>query len=381
MRIVKYIFLLLLLAVFATSVYVATQKGDFDVSRTAIIKSPRTIVFNYVNDYRNWETFASWEKENPGVQFNYGRDTSGKGASYSWTFDGDGGDSKTVMVRENESISQKMNFKGSAANVQWTFKDTVGGTKVTWRSKGQMGFNFKIHSVFQGGPDRVIGNMFEKSLANLDKTLDYELKTYNIKVNGIVQKIGGYYLKQTITSKISDVPKNLRIMMSRLVHFFAKNKIVMNGKPFVLYHTYDSAKGITRLSVCIPLKEEIFVSEGSDVSVGKLSSFTAVKTTLKGDYSHLKSAWDKTFAYIDTNHLTQNPEGASLELYSKGVREVAYPSQWVTEIYIPIQPKVAVPTRSETVQGESKPQAATPKPTATPATESPAAKPVETATP
>lgn len=381
MRIVKYIFLLLLLAVFATSVYVATQKGDFDVSRTALIKSPRTIVFNYVNDYRNWETFAAWEKENPGVQFNYGRDTSGKGGSYSWSFDGDGGDSRTVMVRENESISQKMNFKGSAANVQWTFKDTVGGTKVTWRSKGQMGFNFKIHSVFQGGADRVIGNMFEKSLAHLDKTLGYELKTYNIKVNGIVQKIGGYYLQQTITSKISDVPKNLRIMMSRLVHFFAKNKIVMNGKPFVLYHTYDAAKGITRLSVCVPLKEQIFVSEGSDVSVGKLNSFTAVKTTLKGDYSHLKTAWDKTFAYIDANHLTQSQEGASLELYTKSIREVAYPSQWVTEIYIPIQPRIATPTVIEPAKGESKMPTTTPKPSTATAAENPAAKPVETAAP
>jgi effector-binding domain-containing protein len=244
-----------------------------------------------------------------------------------------------------------------------------------------MGFNFKINSVFQGGADRVIGNMFEKSLANLDKTLDYELKTYSIKVNGIVQKIGGYYLQQTITSKISDVPKNLRIMMSRLVHFFAKNRIVMNGKPFVLYHTYDDAKGITRLSVCVPLKEQIFVSEGSDVSVGKLNSFTAVKTTLKGDYSHLKSAWDKTFAYIDANHLTQSPEGASLELYTKSIREVAYPSQWVTEIYIPIVPKASVPTRSEPAQGESKMPIATPKPSAATATENPAVKPVETAAP
>jgi effector-binding domain-containing protein len=367
MRILKYIFLLLLLGLFATSVYVATQKGDFDVSRSAIIKSPRPTVFMYVNDYRNWETFASWEKENPGTQFTYGRDSSGKGASYSWVSGSDGGDSKTTATRENESIYQKTNFNGSAANVQWTFKDTVGGTKVTWRSKGQMGFKFKIYSVFQGGADRVIGNMYEKSLANLDKTLDYELKTFNIKVNGIVQKIGGYYIKQTIMSKISNVPKNTSIMLSRMLHFFAKNKIVMNGKPFVLYHTYDTAKGITKLSVCIPIKEEIFISEGSDVSVGKLLSFPAVKTTLEGDYSHLKAAWDKAFEYIDANHITQNTDAASLELYTKSIREVAYPSQWITEIYIPVAPKPQ----------PIAPTTATPKPVV----EKPVATPAETANP
>lgn len=373
MRILKYIFLLLLLALFATSVYVATQKGDFDISRSAFIKSPRPTVFNYVNDYRNWETFASWEKENPGTQYSYGRDTSGKGASYSWTFGSESGDSKTTAVRENERIYQKTNFNGAAANVQWIFTDTLGGTKVTWRSKGKMDFKFKIYSVLHGGADRVIGNSYEKSLANLDKTLEYELKTYTVKVNGLVQKIGGYYLKQTINCKISSVPKNLNIMFSRLVHFFAKNKIVMNGKPFVLYHTYDTAKGITKLSVCIPLKEQIFVSEGSDVSVGKLVSFPAIKTTLTGDHSHLKAAWDKTFEYIDANHFTQDPEGAYLELYTKSIREVAYPSQWISEIYIPVLPKVtAVP----------KPQPIVPKATTVvPSTEKPVVTPTASANP
>jgi hypothetical protein len=65
MRILKYLFLLFLLALFATTVYIATIKGDFEVERSIIIKSPRTTVFNYVNDFRNWETFGSWKKEDP----------------------------------------------------------------------------------------------------------------------------------------------------------------------------------------------------------------------------------------------------------------------------------------------------------------------------
>jgi len=59
-------------------------------------------------------------------------------------------------------------------------------------------------------------------LANLDKTLDYEINTYNIKVNGIVQKFGGFYLQQTINSKISNVSKNLRIMIPKMINFSKK---------------------------------------------------------------------------------------------------------------------------------------------------------------
>lgn len=355
MKILKYIFLLILLAFFALSVFVATQKGSFEVQRSKIIKSPRTTVFNYVNDYRNWENFGSWKTDDPNMQFVYPAITSGKGASYSWKgTDGDG-KMKTVDVKDNESIFQKMDYVGSLSDVYWTFKDTTGGTKVTWRSKGTMGFGFKIYTIFKGGADKVIGGMYERSLVNLDKSLDYEMHTYNIKVNGLVKKLGAFYLQQRITSKIVNVPKNIRIMLPKLIHFFKKNNITMHGKPFVIYHTYDLARGLTDMSVCIPVDQEIFTSPGSDITSGKLESFTAVKTTLTGDYTHLKEAWDKTSEYISKNGLIENP-GPSVELYNISIEQEKHPSKWVTEIYIP-----AV---SKNIPLVKKPAAAT-KPTTT----------------
>lgn len=344
MRILKYIFLLLLLALFATTIFVATQKGNYDVSRMAIIKSPKSTVFNYVNDYRNWETFGSWKKDDPEMVFNYSKSTIGKGGSYSWSGTEGDGNMTTLSVIENNSIHQKMDYNGSIADVYWTFKDTTGGTKVTWRSKGKMNFGFKIYSFFNGGVNKIIGDMYEKSLSNLDKTLDFELNTFSVKINGTVLKNGGFYLKQTITSKISNVSRNLRIMIPRLIHFFKKNNLEMHGQPFVIYHTYDKAKGITKLSVCIPIQEQVFTSAGSDISSGKLEPFQAVKTTLKGDYSHQKAAWDKTFAFIKKNNLTQNNSSPIVEVFSKNMEQIANPSQWETEIYFPINNGKATPT-------------------------------------
>lgn len=345
MRILKYFFLLLLLAVFASAVYIATLKGNFDVAKSIIIKSPKATVFNYVNDLRNWETFGSWKREDPKMKFFYPKNTVGIGGSYSWEGSDGNGDMKTIVVSGNDYIKQKMTFNGATSDVYWAFKDTVGGTKITWRSKGTMGFAFKVYSVFNGGADKVIGNMYEKSLANLEKTLDYEIHTYRIKVNGIVRKLGTFYLKQTITSKISSVPYNLRIMIPNMIHFFQKNKLVMYGKPFVIYHTYDVGNGITKLSVCIPIKNEVHISEGSDISSGLLYPFQAVKTTLIGDYSHSKEAWDKTKEYIKANHLEENTEGAHIEIYTKNMVQIANPSQWITETYIPLKAKTVVAPR------------------------------------
>ena len=367
MRILKYFFLLILLALFATTIFIATQKGNFDVTRSTLIKSPKSTIYNYVNDYRNWETFGSWKKEDPDMVFNYSKNTVGKGGSYSWTGSDGEGSMKTVNVSENSSIHQKMNFNGADANVYWTFKDTIGGTKVSWRAKGVMNFGFKIYSAFNGGANYIIGNMYEKSLINLGKTLVYELNTYNIQVNGMVKKMGSIYLKQTITSTIANVNRNMRVLIPRMVNFFKKNDLKMHGKPFVIYHKYDTAKGITTFSVCVPIKDEVFTSPGSDITSGKFASFDAVKTTLTGDHSHNKEAWKKTIDYIQKNNLTQDFALPYVEIYTKNNEEVANPSKWVTEIYIPIKAKVVplyTPNPTTTIQNayeNTAPSVTTPK--------------------
>jgi effector-binding domain-containing protein len=345
MKILKYLFLLLLLALFATTVYIATLKGDFEVVRSIVIQSPKTTLFNYVNDFRNWETFGSWKKEDPTMTFYYPKSTVGVGGSYSWKGNNGDGDMKTIAVITNKSIHQKMNYDGTNATVLWEFKDTLGGTKITWRTKGIMSFMYKVSSVFNGGVSQVFGAMYEKSLANLGKTIDYEMNTYKIKVDGSVKKSGTFYLKQTITSKISNVPNNLRIMIPNMMRFFAKNKLVMYGKPFVIYHTYDIANGITKLSVCIPVKEEIHTSAESDITSGLLLPFSSVKTTLTGDYSHNKEALDKTIEYIKKNNFSQNIDVSRIEIYTKNMVQVANPSQWITEIYVPIKSAAVISSK------------------------------------
>jgi effector-binding domain-containing protein len=122
----------------------------------------------------------------------------------------------------------------------------------------------------------------------------------------------------------------------------------MYGKPFVIYHTYDFANGITKLSVCIPVKEEIHTSAESDITSGLLLPFSSVKTTLTGDYSHNKEALDKTIEYLKKNNLSQNIDVPRIEIYTKNMVQVANPSQWVTEIYIPIKSPAVISSTPKT---------------------------------
>lgn len=339
MRILKYIFLLILLALVGITVYVATQKGDFEVTKSRIIKTPRSTVFDYVNDYKNWETFGSWMQKDSNIKFNYDAKTIGTGAKFSFENGSDDGDIKTVFVKENDSIVQKANYNGTTATISWKFKDTIGGTKVTVYSKGKMNIMTKITTFFKGGVSSILGDVYEKSLRNLDKTLHYEMKTYSIKVNGIVQRPSGFCLKQTVSCHIKNVGKNTKILMARMVHFFNKNKIPMNGKPFVSYDKYHVANDFATISICIPVRQQISITDGSDVASGEIIAFTCLKTTLNGDYSHSKEAWAKAKKYITDNGLKENFAGSYTEVYVKTIDDIKQPSKWITEIYIPVFPK------------------------------------------
>ncbi|SDW32177.1 SRPBCC family protein [Flavobacterium degerlachei] len=340
MRILKYIFLLLLLSLVALSIFMATQKGDFNVERSKFINSAKPVVYNYVNDYKNWEDFGSWTTEDPEIKISYPQKTIGPGASYSWEGKEGEGQMRTLFVKENDSISQKMNFNGTEAKVSWRFKDTIGGTKVTWRSAGKMSFMFKIYAALNGGVDKVIGTMYEKSLANLDKALDYEINTFSIEVDGLVKKPQLFYLSQTFTSEIAKINKNFKVVIPKIEAFCQENNVQINGKPFVIYHTYDLTSGLAKISICLPIKSEIFTSAGSDILSGKLEAFEAVKTTMVGDISHNKKGYDKTIEYMSKNQLTINPVFSHIEIYSTSKVDIKSPSKWVTEIYVPLIPKI-----------------------------------------
>lgn len=343
MKIIKYLFLLLLLSFVALTIYIATQKGNFTIESSKIINFPKATVFNYVNDYKNWPKFSSWISSDTSIKTSFSPSTIGKGSSFSWEGGSDeNGTIQTLYIKQNDSIVQKMEFNKTSSDVYWSFKDTIGGTKVTWKCNGKMDFLLKISSFFNLGTKNTLAKVFAKSLVDLDKTLDYENTSYAVKINGIVKKIETYYLKKSFTSKISDITKNANVVFPKIIAFCKKNNIVQNGKPFIIYHTYDTIKDLTRVSFCIPIKEEIFTSEGSDILGGKLVAFEALKTSLTGNYTYKNKALAETRAYETAKNIQTGSTFSHLEIFIKGRNEKLSPSKWLTEMYFPITPKEVI---------------------------------------
>ena len=102
---------------------------------------------------------------------------------------------------------------------------------------------------------------------------------------------------------------------------------------------------MTKISVCVPIKEAIITSDGSDILADELDSFQAIKTTLYGDYSHTKETLKKSKAYINQKVITPGSQFSHIAVYSISKKETKHPSKWKTDFYFPVQIKNNTPKK------------------------------------
>lgn len=337
MRILKYIFLLLLLVFVALCVYIFTQNGSYSVQEKLEIQLPKSTLFNYVNDYQNWKEFNEGLMKDSTTKVDFSKVSLGVGASMDWKNENSNGTIQTIFSDQNDSIAQRVNWNGNKLTSYWLFKETTNGTEVTWNVSGDLNFTAKLYKFFSKGVDQEIQTTLKASLENLNKLLSKELNDYTITVEGVQTVSEVFYLQQKSTCAIPDFYSKVFQLFPKMQLFFEENSITSIGHPMVIFDTYDVPKNKVTFNICLQIPEEIFTSPESEITCDKREIYQALKVTLKGDYSHSKEAWDKGFAYMQANGLKESETGSYMEIYIKNSTETHRPSEWITHIYIPVK--------------------------------------------
>lgn len=339
MKVFKYLLFLLLIIVIGLSVYIAVQPNSFEVKRERTINAPNAVIYNNVIDFKNWEAWSSWVEKDSTTKITLSEKTKGIGGAYSWT-DKDGkGAMKTIATTPYTSIDQELQFGNyEPSKIHWEFSPTSdGNTNVTWKmNSDNVPFMFKAFALVSGGFDNMIGPDFERGLEKLDSIVTESMKVYSIKTEGTTTHSGGFYIYNTTSCKISDLENKMQEMLPEVIAYAKKNNISIAGAPFVYYHKWDETNNAVMFSCCVPTTAQVITTE-SDILTGQLEPFKAVKTTLKGDYSNLKEAWDKTMNYITKNAFEFSENGPMLETYITEPTNEPNPANWVTDIYIAIK--------------------------------------------
>jgi effector-binding domain-containing protein len=340
MKILKYLLFLILIFIIGGAIYFGTKDGTYNISDSKVINAPVEVVYNIVNEYKTWEEWGPWKKEDPTMTFTYAEKTSGEGASYTWQGEMDGAMTTTKVI-PNKEIEQDLTLITPAGErnpkVIWTFEEVEGGTKVTWSMKGEHPLIDKIYySTSDMDFDSQMHDMNIKGLNGIAQLAEDELKQFTINVDGTTNYGGGYYMYISTASKLSEIGDKMGSMLGQVSGFMEENKIPMSGMPFTIYNQIDEINNSVIFSACIPVNAQVITPEGSPVICGFMEPVTTIKTTLKGNYDHLSKAYAKGMEYITTNNLQLHPTAKMFEVYVSDPGEVPNPANWITEIYIPI---------------------------------------------
>jgi uncharacterized protein YndB with AHSA1/START domain len=126
------------------------------------IDAPMQIVFDQVNDLRNWEAWSPWKKMDPLMEMSYSNPPSGKGAFLKWrSTDPRIGRGKLILteVIPNQKIGTAMDFEKEQDNTaEFTFEEEKNTVKVTWSMIHRVGGNpiSKYGLLFQTGKLRKV---------------------------------------------------------------------------------------------------------------------------------------------------------------------------------------------------------------------------------
>lgn len=140
------------------------------VEQTEIVNAGPEHIYPLVNDLKEWQSWAAWNKEmDPEVKWEYSATASGPGAWWSWNGPKMGHGKMTitkselgsgVWVDEMIETDKEVNAKGS---LTWIAQG--GGTQITWVDEGTL--PPVIGGYFVGFIENMLANNFQTGLKKL----------------------------------------------------------------------------------------------------------------------------------------------------------------------------------------------------------------------
>lgn len=342
MKILKYLLFLLLIAIIAGSIYIATKDGTYKIESTRVINAPAPMLFKEVVDLSNWKTWEAWS-EIEGIAMDVSGEPTGENATMNWQTDEirDGKIVNTAVIPYSriEQVLTIQTIIGEAkGEITWTFTPEEGGTRVTWILEGEQSFKEKLAFTVQDHDlTEVFLPIFEQSLDNLQQNIKKKMEAYSISVDGVTEHGGGYYMYTTTASRMGEVNMRAASMIKQVKLYMDQNNISISGQPLIIYNQRDDRNGTTIFSTGVPTPSQVITPAGSEVLNGYLEPQKVVKTTLKGHHKNVSEAWERAYRYIEDNGLIVDPEGQPFEILITNPVEIENPALWVTEIYIPVE--------------------------------------------
>lgn len=339
MKVLKYLFLLLLVVIISATVYFSLKDGKYYITEKKVVAAPASMIYDEIADFKNWKNWNPWT-DSPDVTNTLGEQTTGIDGNYSFTDEYGNGSMSFTKLEPNKSIEAVLNYNtsltDSESTVTMTLNEVENGTEVIWNMKGEDGLKNKIMNfIFDLELEKEIKPKYRQGLENIENYLLLEMKKYEISNPGLVDFGGGYILYKSTATSMENFSREMTTMQQEIMKYMNEENISMYGMPMSIYEKFDFSNNSVIFTTAIPVRDRVIPSSDSSVLCTYIEPTRAVKITLKGTYNNLQEAWEKGELFMTQQGYIAGKQ-APFEIYKTDPALTPNPADNLTEIYLPI---------------------------------------------
>lgn len=276
----------------------------FEVEKSVKINATPLVVFEQVNNFKNWENWDPWLKNEPSMKLNYNQISSGVGAVKMWQSENFSNGKMEII---ESSFIDFVNFKITIDG--WDSFDGVikleaseNQVLVSWKDSGNLNFLMRVM-----GPllNKMIGKDLQQGLNNL-KTFCESIPAKSGEIN-VTEQNYTYEISIIDSCKTSEVQSYLSIIFNEIYTQLALNGITPKSAPFSQYLSFPKkAKQDDFVVLKAGVYSDLIINQdtNSRISVVKQQSKKIVECSHFGAYSTLNITHKNIEKYCEENNLS-----------------------------------------------------------------------------
>jgi effector-binding domain-containing protein len=288
------------------------------ISRTITINKPVNEIYNYLNDFNNWQAWSPWIIQEPETKVTVSEDAK----YYEWEGNRTGVGNMTITsAKENESIDVDLLFLKpwkSKAKVRFEFKSAGEGTEVTWLMDSSLPLlMFWMKKMMEA----FVGMDYERGLLMLKDYMEDGKVHSKLDFKGASNFDGCNYIGIRTACTKAQMPEKMKADFGKLHQYFEENKDNIAGQPFTIYHKWDMVKDQIEYTSGFPVKE-VPGTLSSGMMSGNIPKTPIHTVGHTGPYQHLGNAWTTMYGMQRSKTFKQNKKIDPFEIYLNNPMEV-----------------------------------------------------------
>ena len=312
-------------------IYLACQRGHFQVTRSLEIEVAVDSAFAAVLDLKSWPHWSPWLMHEPETRLDYSENYQAEEGYYSWDGKIVGAGKVTHLeIQAGRAIQQQIEFQRpfKAVNqIDWTFENRGDCTLVSWEMNGKMPFLFRFMAKRM---EPMLGRDFELGLALLGGYLNDTMAHPVLEFIGDEELQGFSYWAIPCNGNLRQIEAARRSSIDRL----RSSAATQIGLSFMLYHQFDPFSSQFQTEIAIPVGNN---TPASNYQQHSFSGGHYMKMTLHGDLKFLPLAWYALTTHCRMHKFKTESTRPALEIYQADPDENACSNQTVTTLYLPIR--------------------------------------------